>query len=182
MTDKNTMPSFGKIIQGTEESKNNFNKVFSTFREKTDGNYLLYILQNLKTNETMILSSNPAWGEIFLKNDLLYECKLVKFAGKYFREHGSGSLITIWNDIPASSKMEKTIDGMRTEFNIANGLCYTHQYTNIREAITLAADPKYKDFHRQFFKNHIISDTIKSLRGIANQKNKNDPTAVKQGL
>lgn len=159
------------ISTGSSVYAPSFNEIFSTLKIETDCTYLFYLVQNIHTNETIILTSNHEWQSEFIRGELIHHCPYVKFAMRYFSNPNNKEYLTIWNKLPPTTKEEAEVNGIRGEFNIANGLSYTHQKSGIREALGIAGDKKDTDFYRRFLTSEdLIKKTLLHLRELAEIK------------
>lgn len=144
--------------------KTKFMSIFKYLQKKYGCTYLFYLLKNIKTKKTIMFTSSIEWQKMFIENKLMDHCPISQFGVKMVAKSTRADFISIWNQIPITTKEQANVCGVRSEFNIANGVSFTCQNSSFMEAISLAGEKKHYDFYKQ-----ILFDDINMLQHVAHE-------------
>ena len=127
--------------------------------------YLIYMYENLLTNEKFVYSSNWLWQDVLIGEKLINDRPIFLTAFNYLENRNSGHIFIPWYLSPPSTKKEKNVCGIRSEFNIANGFGYGAKGNGIRESLAFGGDAKDSSFYKNFISYpNIFYETLRNLR------------------
>ena len=134
--------------------------------EKTIGcTYLIYMHENLLTNEKFVYSSNWEWQNLLIGEKLINHCPVFLTAFNYLEKRVKGHIFVPWYLSPPTTKKERNVCGVRSEFNIANGFGYGAKGNGIRETLAFGGDSKDSSFYKNFIAYpNIFHDTLCKMR------------------
>jgi len=142
--------------------------------EKTIGcTYLIYMYENLLTNEKFVYSSNWNWQDLLIGEKLINHCPIFLTAFNYLEKRNNAHMFIPWYLSPPTTKEERNVCGLRSEFNISNGFGYGAKINGIRETLAFGGDVKDFTFYQNFIATpNIFYATLYKLRTNVLQKNK----------
>ncbi len=139
--------------------------IYRNLERKIGCTYLIYMHENLITNEKSVYSSNWDWQDILIGERLINNCPIFLAAFKYLEPRETGHIFVPWYAAPPSNKEERNVCGMRSEFNIANGLGYAAKGHGIRESLAFGGDAKDSSFYKNFIVTpNLFTETLKQMR------------------
>lgn len=154
-----------KLHRYTNESCLDAATIKIDLEKKIGCTYIIYMYENLNTNEKFIYSSNWDWQNLLIGEKLINHCPIFLTAFNYLENRHTGQILVPWHLSPPTSKEERNTCGIRTEFNIANGFGYGAKGNNIRESLAFGGDANDKTFYKNFISNpNILHDTLKKMR------------------
>lgn len=154
-----------KLHRYTNESCLNTASVFNELARKIGCTYLIYMYENLRSNEKFVYSSNWDWQDLLIGEKLINHCPIFLTAFNYLEKRKYGRIFVPWHLSPPRSKEERNVCGLRSEFNIANGFGYGAKGNNIRESLAFGGDPKDLTFYKNFIETpNIFSETLYKMR------------------
>ncbi len=125
--------------------------------------YLIYVYENLITNEKIIYSSNWDWQKRLIDEKLINECHIFKAALKAF-QIGRNAIVLPWKAVPFSCELEKEVHVFRREYRIANGAGFGYTDGSVREFMGIAGDTSDIAFEGRVFQYNLIEKTLKVMR------------------
>ena len=138
--------------------------------------YLIYMYENLSTNEKFVYSSNWDWQDLLIGEKLINHCPIFLTAFNYLEKRKNGHIFVPWYLSPPTTKEERNVCGLRSEFNISNGFGYGAKGSGIRESLAFGGDTKDSTFYKNFIANpNIFYETLRKMRLsvlLKNHKNK----------
>ncbi len=154
-----------KLHRYTNESCLDAAGIFHTAEKQIGCTYLLYMYENLITNEKFVYSSNWDWQDLLIGEKLINHCPIFLTAFNYLEKRNSGRIFVPWHLSPPSTREERNVCGIRSEFNIANGFGYGAKGNGIRESLAFGGDAKDSTFHQNFIVNpNIFFDVLYKMR------------------
>ncbi|MFZ2315509.1 MAG: autoinducer binding domain-containing protein [Gammaproteobacteria bacterium] len=138
----------------------NCSNTYSDISASIGCTYLIYMYENLFSNEKFIYSSNWDWQNLLIGNKLINHCPIFLAAFNYLEKRTKGQILIPWHLSPPSSKEERNVCGLRSEFNIANGFGYGAKGNGIRETLAFAGDNKDHSFYKNFISNPQLFNEI----------------------
>jgi len=136
------------------------------FLEKTIScTYLIYMYENLFTNEKFVYSSNWDWQDLLIGEKLINHCPIFLTAFNYLEQRNKGHIFVPWHLSPPTTKEERNVCGIRSEFNISNGFGYGAKGNGVRETLAFGGDAKDSSFYKNFIANpNVFYDTLCKMR------------------
>lgn len=157
--------SGAKVIRYTNESCINAANIFYNLEKNIGCTYLIYMYENLLTNEKFVYSSNWNWQDLLIGEKLINHCPIFLTAFNYLEKRNKGHIFIPWNLSPPSNRVERNVCGIRSEFNISNGFGYAAKGNNVRESLAFGGDIKDLNFHKNFIASpNIFYDTLCKMR------------------
>lgn len=154
-----------KVIRYSNESCSKAATIYNHLEKNIGCTYLIYMYENLLTNEKFVYSSNWDWQDLLIGEKLINHCPIFLTAFNYLEKRTKGHIFVPWNLSPPSNSKERNVCGIRSEFNIANGFGYAAKGNNVRESLAFAGDTKDLHFHKNFIANpNIFYDTLCKMR------------------
>jgi hypothetical protein len=139
--------------------------IFHGLEHKIGCTYLIYMYENLFTNEKFVYSSNWDWQDLLIGDKLINNCPIFLTAFKYLEKRTAGHIFLPWHLSPPSSKEERNVCGIRSEFNISNGFGYGAKGNGIRESLAFGGDSKDGSFYKHFISNpNLFYDILCKMR------------------
>lgn len=140
-----------------------FLKCFNFLKDSFECNYLFYQLQLHSYKIT--LSTHLDWMDVYVNNLLIKNCPIVRIGVNKLARKTNNFCIVRWNDVHAISASEKNTVGIRTEFNICNGLSLGRKSDDVYEYFGLATDTKNYGFSRELLSGmNLIKSIMNQLR------------------
>ena len=104
---------------------------------------------------------------IYVTDSLHENCSLLRVGLQKVIASTTSSVILRWNDVLSISKEERNTAGIRSEFNICNGISFGRKILGVSDCFGLAADIKNHDFPRQillnsFFVRSLMDDLFRA--------------------
>jgi|GEM_PF-5057145 len=154
-----------KLHRYTNESCYDAANIFYTLEKKIGCTYLIYMYENLTNNEKFVYSSNWNWQDLLIGDKLINHCPIFLTAFNYLEKRKMGSIFLPWYLSPPSTKEERNVCGLRSEFNIANGFGYGAKGNGVRETLAFGGDFKDKSFYKNFIDSpNIFYDALCKMR------------------
>jgi len=154
-----------KVIRYTNESCIKAANIFYSLEKTIGCTYLIYMYEDLLTNEKFVYSSNWNWQDLLIGEKLINHCPIFLTAFKYLEQRNNGHIFIPWNLSPPSNREERNVCGIRSEFNISNGFGYGAKGNNVRESLAFGGDNKDLSFHKNFIANpSIFYDALYKMR------------------
>ncbi len=154
-----------KLNRYTNKSCIDAANVFSELEKSIGCTYLIYMYENLMTNEKFVYSSNWEWQDLLIGDKLINYCPIFLTAFNYLEKKAKGHIFIPWNQTPPSNKRERNVCGLRSEFNIAHGFGYGAKGYGARESLAFGGDAKDSTFYKNFIANPgIFHDTLCRMR------------------
>lgn len=154
-----------KLHRYTNESCIDAANIFHNIEKTIGCTYLIYMYENLLTNEKFVYSSNWDWQYLLIGEKLINHCPIFLTAFNYLEKRTSGHIFVPWHLSPPSTKEERNVCGIRSEFNIANGFGYGAKGHGARETLAFGGDSKDSTFYKNFIANpNIFYDTLCKMR------------------
>jgi hypothetical protein len=127
--------------------------------------YLIYMYENLNTNEKYVYSSNWGWQNHLIQNKLINNCPIFLAAFDYLDKRDVGEIYLPWCHALPSNRREREVCGIRSEFNIGNGFGYGGKGHGIRESLAFGGDMKDKSFYKHFLADPgLFQKTLHDIR------------------
>lgn len=134
-------------------------------KKKIGCTYLIYMYENLVTNQKFVYSSNWDWQNLLIGNKLINHCPIFLTAFNYLEKRSKGHIFVPWHLSPPSTRKERNVCGIRSEFNIAHGFGYGAKGNSTRETLAFGGDTKDVTFYKNFITNpNIFYDTLYKMR------------------
>lgn len=164
-----------KLHRYTNDSCIDVGNVFRNLEKTIGCTYLIYMHENLLTNEKFIYSSNWDWQNLLIGKKLINHCPIFLTAFNYLEKITKGHMFIPWYLSPPSTKEERNVCGLRSEFNVANGFGYGAKGNGIRETLAFGGDAKDTSFYKNFIENpNIFYNTLCKIRlGVLFKNHKN---------
>lgn len=154
-----------KFHRYTNESCIEAANTFHTIKKTIGCTYLIYMHENLETNEKFVYSSNWEWQDLLIGKKLINHCPIFLTAFNYLEKRTIGNIFLPWHLSPPSTKMERNVCGLRSEFNIANGFGYGAKGNGTRESLAFGGDTKDTTFYKNFINTtDIFFDILYKMR------------------
>lgn len=139
--------------------------IFHGLEKNIGCTYLIYMYENLLTNEKFVYSSNWDWQDLLIGEKLINHCPIFLTAFKSLEKRMKGHIFIPWHLSPPSTKNERNVCGIRSEFNIANGFGYAAKGNAVRESLAFGGDVKDFSFYRNFIANpNVFYETLCKMR------------------
>lgn len=134
--------------------------------EKSIGcTYLIYMYENLLTNEKFVYSSNWNWQDLLIGEKLINHCPIFLTAFNYLEKRNKGHIFVPWHLSPPTTKEERNVCGIRSEFNISNGFGYGAKGNGVRETLAFGGEAKDSSFYKNFIATpNVFYDTLCKMR------------------
>lgn len=150
-------------------------EIFSTLEKNIGCTYLIYMHENLYTNEKFVYSSNWEWQNLLIGQKLINHCPIFLTAFKYLENKTTGHFFIPWHLSPGSNKNERNVCGLRSEFNIANGFGYAAKGHAVRESLAFGGNTNDPDFYKNFIQHpNIFYNTLKQMRLVVLLRNQHN--------
>lgn len=154
-----------KLHRYTNETCLDAANIYSSLEKSIGCTYLIYMYENLYTNEKFVYSTNWDWQDLLIGEKLINHCPIFLTAFNYLEKRDTGHIFVPWYLCPSSTKEERNVCGLRSEFNIANGFGYGAKGNGIRETLAFGGDNKDATFYRNFIANpNVFYDTLCKMR------------------
>lgn len=154
-----------KLHRYTNQSCLNAASVFGNLESKIGCTYLIYMYENLNSNEKFVYSSNWDWQDLLIGEKLINNCPIFLTAFKYLENRHQGRIFVPWHLSPPTTEEERNVCGIRSEFNIANGFGYGSKGNNVRETLAFGGDSKDLTFYKNFIETpNIFNETLNKMR------------------
>jgi len=165
-----------KLCRYTNDSCIDSANIFHNLEKTIGCTYLIYMYENLATNEKFVYSSNWNWQDLLIGEKLINHCPIFLAAFNYLENRSHGHIFVPWHLSPPSNKDERNVCGIRSEFNIANGFGYGAKGNGVRESLAFGGDSKDATFYKNIIANpNIFYNTLCKMRLnilLKNQENK----------
>ena len=141
----------------------NFQEIYNELSRVIDCSYFSYAIETVD-NKRVHYYSREDWQEAFIKDRLILDCPLLKFARQ------SKVTMLSWSSLSSSlSKKERRVMSARESFDIGNGVGIRQTLPGgLIEMSTLASYRDNYEFPQKFMKNKdIIKENIRHIRTIA---------------
>ncbi|RLV57899.1 hypothetical protein D5018_20155 [Parashewanella curva] len=132
-----------KIIQSSGFN-DTFEQIYQDLAYNYGCTYMSYVYEHQSSRVTH--STHPEWNSIYFGDKLLDRCGLFRVGKQFMKLNGYNETVFRWNDVNTISKDEFEINGIRTEFNIHNGLSFGKTFFGSKEFLGLATDKHHTDF------------------------------------
>lgn len=93
--------------------------------------------------------------DLYLNKSLISNCPLIRVGQDKIALSKSSNVILRWNDVLPISKEEKNTNGLRSEFNICNGISFGRKIFGASDYFGMATDKKNYDFSRNIIINSV---------------------------
>lgn len=154
-----------KLLRYTNESCIDAADIFYNLSKTIGCTYLLYMYENLLTNEKFVYSSNWNWQDLLIGEKLINHCPIFLTAFHYLERRSKGRIFVPWYMSPPSSSKERNVCGIRSEFNIANGFGYGAKGNGVRESLAFGGETKDISFYKHFITSpNIFHGTLHKIR------------------
>lgn len=151
-----------------ENLDSDFEKVFAVLKSNLDCSYMFYMYEETTISKRISYSTNKEWQQHYAYDGLINYCPLLHFTRKQLLNSKTKSVMVPWNFVTPNNRLQRNVVGAREDFNIANGVAFSKEFTGAREMWGIASDKKYYDFHVVVHLNmHIINMCRMRLRQIA---------------
>lgn len=157
--------SEAKLHRYTNDSCLDASKIYHNLEKTIGCTYLIYMYENLFTNEKFVYSSNWDWQDLLIGEKLINNCPIFLTAFNYLEKRKNGHMFIPWYLSPPTTKKERNVCGIRSEFNIANGFGYGSKGNGIRETIAFGGDAKDTIFYKNLiYSPNIFYETLYNMR------------------
>lgn len=154
-----------KLYRYANDSCINASNIFANLEKTIGCTYLIYMYENLLTNEKFVYSSNWNWQDLLIGEKLINHCPIFLTAFNYLEKRKRGHIFVPWHLSPPSTREEKNVCGIRSEFNIANGYGYGAKGYGVRESLAFGGDAKDTSFYKNFIADpQVFPDTLHKMR------------------
>jgi hypothetical protein len=154
-----------RLHRHTNESCIDAGNIYNKLKEMIGCTYLIYMHENLKTNEKFVYSSSWNWQDLLIGEKLINHCPIFLAAFNYLEKRDKGSIFLPWHMSPPANREQRNVCGIRSEFNIAHGFGYGAKGNGIRESLAFGGDAKDSSFYKHFIeKPEIFNQTLNSMR------------------
>lgn len=139
-----------------------FYAAFHELKENFFCTYVSYLYQykNFKLN----FVTHQDWLELYINRSMNKKCPLIRVGLEKIASSRTSSVLLRWNDVLPITKEEKNTVGIRSEFNICNGISFGRQIFGVSDYFGLASDGKNYDFPKHIISNarqiRIIMDNL----------------------
>lgn len=123
-----------------------FLDIFASLQKLIDCTYLFYMFENKNISKRITFSNNQEWQSIYVNDNLIIHCPLLYVGRQQINTSKSKSTILRWNDVVPESRHQRNVMGVRSEFNIANGISFAKEFNQVREMVGIAADVRNYTF------------------------------------
>jgi len=130
---------------------NMFQDTFNELKKEFDCNYIYYQYQYRDFKLTF--ATHQEWSDVYINQSLIKHCSLIRIGLHKIALSKTSSVVLRWNDVSPISKQEKNTLGIRTEFNICNGISFGRKTFGVSDYFGLASDAKNFDFPRNIILN-----------------------------
>lgn len=146
-----------------------FMDVFLSLKRAVECTYMSYIFEEKESLKKISFLTNKEWQSIYITKDLIKNCPLLLTGRRQTIESPSKATILVWNDVTPSDRKQSQVNGMRSEFNIANGLSFSQEFWGVREMLAIAAEKSRHDFATEILTKHleVVKNHSRRLRRIA---------------
>lgn len=124
-----------------------FESAFNKLKNDFECNYISYIYQCDKYKLAFV--THYEWMDLYINSDLNKSCSLIRVGLEKISLSKSKSVVLRWNDVQPTTKKERQVNGIRTEFNICNGISFGRKIFSASDYFGLAADIHNLDFPRK---------------------------------
>jgi hypothetical protein len=157
--------SEAKFLRYTNDSCLDAANIFHNLEKTIGCTYLIYMYENLQTNDKFVYSSNWDWQNLLIGEKLINHCPIFLTAFNYLEKRNNGHIFVPWYLSPPSTKEERNVCGIRSEFNISNGFGYAAKGNGIRESLAFGGNTKDSTFHKNFIASpNIFYETLYKMR------------------
>lgn len=128
-----------------------FKETYEELETLFECSYVSYFYQH--QDYKLSLVTNTDWMNIYVNDNLMNNCSLIRVGLEKIESSKSRNVILRWNDISPNSKLERKTNGIRSEFNICNGISFGRNILGISDYFGMASDSKNYDFPRTIILN-----------------------------
>ncbi len=139
-----------KIIQ-CSQFNDTFEQIYQDLAYNYGCTYMSYVYEQPGVRVTH--ASNKEWNGLYFGEKLLDKCGLFRIGKHFMQQSGCNETVFRWNDVQTVNDNEHEINGIRTEFNIHNGLSFGKTFFGTKEFLGLATDKYHTDFPRLLVMN-----------------------------
>lgn len=140
-----------------------FMNVFISLKKFVECSYMFYAFEEKETLQKISFSTNKEWQSIYVAKGLSNNCPLLLTGRQQTIESHSRATILEWNNVIPSNRTQAQVNGIRSDFNIANGISFSQEFWGTREMLGIAAERGRVDFsteilvkYLQVVRNHLI--------------------------
>lgn len=146
-----------------------FTDVFLSLQKIVECSYLSYIFEETETLKKISFLTNKEWQSLYITKNLINNCPLLLTGRRQTIENPLKATVLVWNDVTPSNNKQAQVNGIRAEFNIANGLSFAHEFWGVREMLAIAAEKTRYDFSTEVLMKHaqVVRNHLYQLRQIA---------------
>lgn len=149
-----------RVYNYSNESSLIINDIYDYLSTHISCTYIIYMYENLFTNEKSIYTSNWDWQDYLIRQKLINSCPVFLAAFRYLESKNEGEIFLPWNHALPRNKAERNVCGVRADLNIANGFGYGAKGHGVRETLAFGGDKKDTDFHKNFLANPNLLPSI----------------------
>lgn len=128
-----------------------FEDVFNELKRQFECNYISYMYQY--NDYKLAFVTHRDWMDLYINNSLSKHCSLIRVGLEKISLSSSKSVILRWNDVQSINRDERNTTGIRSEFNICNGISFGRKILGASDYFGMAADAKNFDFPRMILLN-----------------------------
>lgn len=139
-------------------------KIFLRLRECYGFHYMFFSLEENQTAKRTVFSTDPAWQDIYINNNLIDDCPLYSAAvlGLDNKKPTCG-IILPWDSVSRINKKQNEIMGIRSDHGISSGLSIGLKHNNNRALLGLGTDYHNRDFLR------LVTEDFQTLKTHLNE-------------
>ena len=141
--------------------------LFQNLNKSIGCTYLIYMHEDLQTNEKRVYTSSWEWQDLLIGEKLINNCPIFLTAFNFLEPRTSGTIFVPWNNALPSNSKERNVCGIREEHNIANGFGFGGKGNQVRETLAFGGNKTDKSFHMNFIADpSIFNKMLVSMRKI----------------
>lgn len=141
--------------------------LYERFNASIGCTYLIYMHEDLITNEKRVYTSNWDWQDLLIGEKLINNCPVFLSAFNYLEHRNSGAIFLPWNNAPPKNQEEREVCGVREEHNIANGFGFGGKGNGVRETLAFGGNKGDKSFHMNFIAEpELFNNALHEMRRI----------------
>lgn len=147
------------------KSNSQVSLIFENLSQTIGCTYLIYMHEDLLSNEKRVYSSSWDWQDLLIGEKLINNCPifLAAFNALEYRQHGM--IFLPWHNAPPANRDQRNVCGIREEHNIANGFGFGGKGNGVRETLAFGGNKSDKSFHMNFIADpSIFNSTLKDMR------------------
>lgn len=152
-TESYILQNESKVYRYSNDSCLDAAKIFEYLENKIGCTYLIYMYENLNTNEKFVYSSNWVWQNLLIGEKLINNCPIFLAAFRALDINKMGKIFLPWDNAPPTNREERNVCGIRSDLNIGHGFGYGAKGNGARESLAFGGEANDTSFHMNFITN-----------------------------